>query len=241
MKHLSLNPVKRLTAMLTLLAAVALIELKAQDNNTLKPVEPGIQWDTVKVIIHDKYPEHLVGIRYNFSFTGVMMSPDLEVKGVIAPVNVAILYTYYNPLWGWIDLFGLQTGIQFSQYGFKNGKYNYQNFEQKVSVIEIPFVSSFHYDIGESFRILAGIGPFIGYRAFTTKSNGFDCFDNRFDYGLVATLGLAYILGRVEFHLEGSFNYSLSMLYHPERMSSSWWLYTYPWRAGINFGVHLKL
>lgn len=214
---------------------------KSDDNYEEMTIKPGIQWDTAIVVKQTHKPEHLIGVRYNYGFTGVSISPDLSTKGVSSPFNIAILYTYYNPLWEVYDIFGLQTGIQYSKYGFKNDKYAFKNFEQTVTVVEIPFVSAFHVDLGEHFRILASAGPFVGYRLSTTKSNGFDCFDKRFDYGIAAGLGLGVIVNRFEFHIEGGFNYSLAMLYHPEKMSSSWWIYSYPWRATINFGVHYKI
>ena len=68
-----------------------------------------------------------------------------------------------------------------------------------------------------------------------------DVGDKQWDYGIAAGLGLGVIVKRFEFHIEGGFNYSLSMLYHPEKMSSSWWIYSYPWRATINFGIHYKI
>lgn len=213
-------------------------KVQGKDTNIIKP---GIQWDTAIVVKPVKYSEHLIGLRYSYAFTGVVFTPDMSTKGINSPFNIALLYTYYHPLWSVYDYFGLQTGLQYSKYGFRNDKYAFENFEQTVSLLEIPFVSAFHVDLGRYIRILASVGPFLGYRMLTTKENGFDCYDIRWDYGLTGGAGLAVRLGIVEFHIEGSFSYSLSMLFHPEKMSSDWWTYSYPWRAGINFGVHVKL
>lgn len=205
-------------------------------------IKPGIQWDTAVIVKPVKAPEHLIGVKYDFSFTGVTMTPDMGIKSVNSPLNIAVLYTYYHPLWSVIDLFGIQTGLRYTTYGLVNDQYEFRHFEQTVSVIELPLISAFHVDIGEHFRILLSIGPFIGYRFATTKDNGFDCFDNRIDYGIQGGAGLAYIIGkRFELHLEGTFHYSLSMLYHPEKMSSVSWLYSYPWQASISLGFHVKL
>lgn len=216
------------------------VSANAQDD-TVK-IKPGIQWDTAVVIKPTHRPEHLIGVRYDYSFTDVSMTPDMGTKGVNSPVNIAVLYTYYHPLWNVIDIFGLQTGLRYTRYGFVNSEYNFSRFQQTVSVIELPLISAFHIDLGEHFRILLSIGPFIGYRFSTTKENGFDCFDNRIDYGIQGGAGLAYIFGRrFELHLEGTFHYSLSMLYHPEKMSSISWLYSYPWQASISLGLHVKI
>ena len=223
-----------------LLTLISVSPLRAQDD-TVK-IQPGIQWDTAIVVKPTHKPEHLIGVRYDYSFTGVSMTPEMGTKSINSPVNIAVLYTYYHPLWSVIDIFGIQTGLRYTTYGFVNSEYNFERFQQTVSVIELPLISAFHVDIGEHFRILLSLGPFIGYRFATTKENGFDCFDNRVDYGVHGGAGLAYIIGkRFELHLEGTFHYSLSMLYHPEKMSSVSWLYSYPWQASISLGFHVKL
>ena len=233
-------PIHKITAIIAL--SVMSLSLYGQKRDTIPAIKPGIQWDTAVVIKPVKASEHLLGVKYDFSFTGVMMTPDMGIKSINSPVNLAVLYTYYHPLWSVIDIFGIQTGVRYTKYGFVNDEYAFENFEQTVSVIELPLISAFHIDIGEHFRILLSIGPFLGYRFATTKENGFDCFDNRIDYGVQGGAGLAYILGkRIEFHLEGTFHYSLSMLYHPERMSSVAWMYSYPWQASISMGIHVKL
>lgn len=232
----------RIVLLLIALSASGLL-LSAQDKDSLvNGIKPGIQWDTVIKIRPVRYPEHLIGVRYDYSFTGVAMTPDMGTKSVNSPLNIAVLYTYYHPLWKTIDIFGLQTGLRYTKYGFVNGEYQFDRFEQTVTVIEMPLMSAFHIDIGEHFRILFSLGPFLGYRLYTTKENGFDCFDNRIDYGLSGGAGMAFRLGKIiELHLEGAFRYSLSMLYHPEKMSSSTWIYTYPWQASVSLGLHVRL
>ncbi len=237
-----MRPILSITTCILLLSISLSASAQRNTDTVSHKIEPGIQWDTTVKVLPQKYPEHLIGVRYDFSFTGVNITPDMGIKSVNSPLNIAVLYTYYHPLWDVYDFFGLQTGVRYTRYGFVNDEYSFENFEQTVSVVELPFLSAFHIDLGEHFRILISLGPFIGYRFATTKANGFDCYDIRLDYGIVGGAGLAYILGkRVEFHLEGAYHYSLSMLYHPERMSSTSWMYSYPWQASINFGVHVKL
>lgn len=228
---------KAIIIILPLILLFTSVSASAQD----KP-EPGIQWDTATKVLPVQYPEHLIGIRYDFAFTGVSMTPDMSIKRVNSAVNLAVLYTFYHPLWLAYDYFGLQTGVRYSKYGFLNDRYAFEHFEQTVTTVEIPFLSAFHADIGERFRILLSLGPFVGYRLSTTKDNGFDCFDIRWDYGIVGGAGIAYIPVRwMEIHLEGAFHYSLSMLYYPQKMSTSYWVYSYPWQASICLGLHFKI
>ena len=132
--------------------------------DTVQKILPGVQWDTTVKVLPVKYPEHLIGVRYDFSFTGVSMTPDMGIKSINSPFNIAVLYTYYHPLWGAYDFFGLQTGLRYSKYGFVNDEYQFEHFEQTVTFVELPFLSAFHVDLGEHFRILISLGPFVGYR-----------------------------------------------------------------------------
>ena len=127
------------------------VSLRAQDD-TVK-IQPGIQWDTAIVVKPTHKPEHLIGVRYDYSFTGVSMTPEMGTKSINSPVNIAVLYTYYHPLWSVIDIFGIQTGLRYTRYGFVNSEYNFERFQQTVSVIELPLISAFHVDIGEHCRI----------------------------------------------------------------------------------------
>ncbi len=204
--------------------------------------QQGFTFDTTTVVVTPKEPQHLIGVRYGYEFTGVQINVDMKSKGVGTPLNFALLYTYYNPLWGRLDYFGLQTGIKYCSYGFKIEYADfYKNFQETITAIEIPFVSAFKVDLGKHFRILASLGAFGGYRLTTTKSNGWDCFDQRYDYGVIGGAGFAIRFKPVEFHIEASYQHSFSFLFHPEKLSSEWWTYTYPWQISISAGIHIQL
>ncbi len=199
-----------------------------------------VQFDTLEVkrVIVPK--EHLIGLRYSYSLTGVAFTPDLKQSKVNTPLNFALLYTYYHPMWGFMNYFGLQTGVKYGKQGFKT-KYNQDGMDQIMTVIEVPLTSQFKFDIGKRFRIMLHLGVFAGYRLDTDREGGFDCFDKRLDYGLLGGGGFAVKLHPVEFHLEASYQYSFSMLYHPEKFSSTGWIYSYPNQINFSFGVHFKL
>ncbi len=241
---------RRLIYILICITAALLLgsfEMTAQNSEkdsviTEMKIKPGVQFDTITVRKQTHKPVQLLGVRYDFSFTGVSMTPDMSVKSMNSPLNLAVLYTYYQPLWSTLNHFGFQVGVRYTTYGFENDKYSFQNFEQKVTAFELPFLAAFHYDIKDNYRVLVSVGPFGGYRAWTTKANGWDCFDIRFDYGIEGGLGFAYRLKDfMEFHIEGVFRYSFSMLYYPEKFSSLSWIYTYPWQASICLGIHFRL
>ena len=78
--------VTRIVLLLSLLLYTA-PTLSAQNKNDKKgeneyeemTIKPGIQWDTAIVIKQTHNPEHLIGIRYNYGFTGVSITPDLSI------------------------------------------------------------------------------------------------------------------------------------------------------------------
>ena len=137
-----MRPLLRILA--AALLSVIPLSVHAQKNDTIPKIQPGVQWDTAIVIKPVKAPEHLIGVKYDFAFTGVSMTPKMGIKSINSPVNVSLLYTYYHPLWSVIDLFGIQTGFRYTAYGFRNDEYAFENFEQTVSVVELPFLSAFH-------------------------------------------------------------------------------------------------
>ena len=111
-------PIHKITAIIAL--SVMSLSLYGQKRDTIPAIKPGIQWDTAVVIKPVKASEHLLGVKYDFSFTGVTMTPEMGVKAINSPINVAVLYTYYHPLWSVIDIFGIQTGFRYTTYGFVN-------------------------------------------------------------------------------------------------------------------------
>jgi hypothetical protein len=197
-----------------------------------------LELDTINVKSKSiKVSEHLLGLRYSYALTGVHFSPDMNEKGVNTPLNFAILYTYYHSMWGIWPYFGLQTGVKYGQQGFTT-EYNIDDMDQVLTTIEIPLTSNFKVDIGKYMRVMIHLGAYAGYRLSTTKPGGFDCFDKRLDYGILGGGGFALKFHPFEFHIEASYQYSLSMLYYPEKFSSTWWVYSYAHLLSFSFGIH---
>jgi len=208
--------------------------LSAQEYDTLT-IAPLDTVTTHKVV----YPEHLIGVRYSYNLTNVKTNVDVQQSGYISPVNLEILYTYYHPLWEYLGYFGLQTGLRYSKFGFSSDA-NIRNFEQTVTTIQLPVLSAFHFDAGKHFRFLIDLGPFLGYRLNTTKEEGWDCFDKRFEWGLEGHGGLGLKFGRFELHLTAGYQFCFGFLYDPEKFSSTNWLYSYPNAWTFGCGIHYR-
>lgn len=193
--------------------------------------------DTVEVTKPNKPAEHLLGLRYGVAFTNIFSTPDLKSKGVFSPVNVAVVYTYYHPLWGYLDYFGLQTGIKYGSAGYTTLA-NTGGIDQTITAMELPLLSAFTVNVGKRVRILASLGMYLGYHLTTTREKGWDCYDKRFDFGVLGSAGLGIKLHPIELHLEGGFQYAMTPLFDQQRQSSIYWMDIHPYQIFINLGIH---
>lgn len=209
-------------------------QMSGQDS--LETIAPLDTVKTHKVV----YPEHLIGIRYSYCITNVNTNVDVNQKGYNSPLNLELLYTYYHPMWGYIGFFGLQTGIRYTSFGFTTEPTR-RNFDEIVTTLQLPVFSAFHFDVGKYIRFFINLGPYVGYRLTTSKEEGWDCFDKRFEWGVEAQGGIGLRFGRVEFHLGAGYQYCFAFLFDPEKFSSDNWLYSYPTSLSIGAGLHFKL
>lgn len=195
---------------------------------------------TFSKVVQVRPTEHLLGIRYGYEMTGVMFSPDLTSSRVNTYKNISILYTYYHNLWDIWPYFGIQFGLKYCEYGFTT-KYNLLNMDQTYTAVEIPLTTQLKYDVGKFLRLMVDLGGFAGYRIKTTNPDGFDEWDNRYDYGVQGGAGVAIKFHPFEIHIGALYQYSLCWLFKPDKLSSQtgedWWLYSYPNRLSFNVGL----
>lgn len=183
-----------------------------------------------------KPTEHLLGVRYGYEITGVNFAPDLKAKSVHTYKNFTVLYTYYHNLWDIWNYFGIQIGAKYCQYGFTS-EYNIDDMDQTLTAVEVPLVTQLKIDVGKHLRVLADIGGFAGYRLSTSNPKGFDSYDQRWDYGALGGAGAAVWFHPFEIHIEVLYQYSFAFLYKPDKLSTDWWLYSYPHRLSFNVGL----
>lgn len=195
--------------------------------------------DSIPEVSVELEKEHLIGIKYGYGMNGAMFSFDAKEEMIYTPVNYGLFYTYYHPMWGFMNYFGIQAGVNYARQGFKT---NSGYFEDETwETVYATLISQFKFDAGKRIRILINAGGFGGYRFATDKQKGFDCFDNRIEYGAIGGLGLGFKFHPFELHLEGNYKHSFSFLFHPEKLSSKTWIYTYPYQIQISLALLYKL
>lgn len=193
-----------------------------------------------------QYREHLIGLKAGYGILNVRFKPDYKQKAITSYKDFSLLYTYYHDLWGHIPYFGLQTGVNYTESGFR-----IDSLETRYQVIQIPLTSQFHIDFWK-MRLLINLGYFGGYRLSAqqdklvygnkeTHDYVFDAYDRRWDFGFMGGGGIALHLHPVEFQLECNYQYALSMLYNPRKNSNENYIYTYPNKLTFSLAVFIHL
>lgn len=182
--------------------------------------------------------QHLIGLRAGYNISGLDTRPDFEHKTISTSQNFSFVYTYYHDLWETIKIFGFQAGLSKQSQGYITKEDEITTYD----VISIPLVSQFHFDFWR-MRLLLNAGCFGGYRY--SKNNfdgsGFDEFDNKLDFGFIGGGGLAFIFKPIEIHLEGNYQYSLTYLQDPKKLSNTDLLFTYPKQLVFSITLNIQL
>ena len=112
--------------------------------------------------------EHLFGVKWGMGINSLTVSVDYDKKPITSPMNFGVYYTYYHSLWNSISLFGIETGLQMNEEGYKtqildeSGKVAQQGNETFRN-LTLPFVSQFRLDFW-NMRLLANAGVFVARR-----------------------------------------------------------------------------
>ena len=180
---------------------------------------------------------HMIGVSYGVTWSGVSSSPKIGEERILTFNNVGVHYTYYHALWDQLFNFGLQIGARHAYEGYASTT---EGYGEICEIVEVPLVSQFKIDFS-IFRLLANLGTYGGYRLSTDKEGGFDKYDQRVDYGILGGLGLAVVFKPFELHIEGNYKYSFASMYHTNKFSDIYWMYTYPQNIMLSASLHFHL
>ncbi len=208
----------------------------AQDGFIFDMPDDFSQLDT---IVHPKQFKsiHMIGVSYGINWSGVTSSPKLSQERVWTFNNIGVYYTYYHALWDQMFNFGLKFGAKHGYEGFTTP---YEGFGATYEILEVPLISQFKIDFSR-FRVLVNIGTYGGYRLSTDKEDGFDQYDQRWDYGVLGGIGFGIVFAPFELHLEGNYKYSFASVYQTYKFSDIYWIYTYPQNYMFSASLHFHL
>ncbi|MCQ2152355.1 MAG: PorT family protein [Bacteroidales bacterium] len=183
------------------------------------------------------FNEHMIGVKYGVNISNVRSTPKIKQSSILTYNNITVNYTFYHVLWDRMANFGLQIGAKYGCEGYES---EYGGYGETCKIVEIPMLSQFHINFS-SFRLLVDVGPYYGYRLSTDREGGFDKYDQRHDYGIIAGAGFAVVLRPIELHLEACYKFALASMYHANKYSDLYWLYCYPSNIMFTLGINLHL
>lgn len=179
------------------------------------------------------------------------------------PVYGASIIRYYT-MFGIFHNMGLEFGAQMNYEGYEF-KYNKETgyratesgaYKVTMKVPEAYFVSHFHVDMGEHFKLIAKLGIYGGYRQSISRTlddayvgydqyeqyvNSFRDYDKRWTYGVHGGLGFAVMVSPFEFHVNAQVKWGWESFWKPDYASQYYYRFAYPLDGAITFGVYYQL
>ncbi len=238
-----------------IIGIIAIMDVNAQDlaatKDTTKKIDIYKEFNlnsfedaTIKIKDSSVLSQHLIGIKGGYGISNLSFSQDIDHKSIKSPKNFGLYYTYCHSLWKNMPYFGLQTGVEYNEFGYKHlyetSKDKYEEHDQIYQSIQIPLLSQFRMDFWK-MRIMLGIGPYGYYIMSADLEEGIPETTNRIGVGLMGSGGVAFVVKPVEFHIEAAYKYALSYFYDPKIYSDQAWTYTHSNQLIISLGLFFRL
>ena len=189
----------------------------------------------------------------------------------IRPLNWQVHYPVYGfsivryfSMFGLFPNMGVEFGFQqnYEGYEFRTNEQTGNRFTEsgayKVSM-RVPegfFLSHFHYDVGEHFKLIAKLGLYGGYRMDITRVlddyyaenpnyqayvTDFRDYDRRLTYGVQGGLGMAVMFSRMEIHLNAQVKWGWGTFWNPDYNSPYYYRFGYPLDGAVTLGVYYQI
>lgn len=206
----------------------------------------------------------LVGVYGGASMQYGYFNPTRQVTTSFSyPVYGFSLLRYYT-MFGIFQNMGLELGFQqnFEGYEFKENKETgYRATESGAYrvVMRVPeafFLSHFHADLGDHFKLIAKLGLYGGYRQSISRTldttladyetnllyqNEFRSYDKRWTYGVQGGAGFALMFSPVEIHLNAQIKWGWESFWEPDYYHKYYYRFAYPLDAAFTLGVYYQL
>lgn len=194
--------------------------------------------------------EHLIGAKIGYSLNSISFSQDIDTKTLSSFKNFGLYYTYYHNLWNQISLFGLETGVQFNEEGYKSivytdpDKTEWTEGRESVQEITLPLISQFRIDFWK-MRLLVNAGCFASYKisaSFSPNlSEDITKTYRKGGYGFILGGGVAYVFRPFEIHIEANYKYNFSNLFSQEVFYDQVWVSNNTTQIIISAGLFYRI
>ena len=209
-----------------------------------------------KIVINDYT---LVGFEYGFGMSRMMFNPPKQQSMLPTRNIMGVTLTTYGKMFGYMPYFGLKFGLFYGENGLRT-KENKETgirptvdgaYEIRYTYLEVPVLAHFHIDFSNSFKLVADLGPYGGYKLTVNRMgtdemdmdyvDKFHDYEHRFEYGIKGGFGFAIMKSPFEFFVTGNLKYAFSSLYEPDYYSQYYYRFAYPLDISITAGLHFQL
>lgn len=128
-------------------------------------------------------------------------------------------------------------------------------YQVSMKVPEVFFLSHFHIDASEYFKILAKVGIYGGYRtsihrtldplyessSYTQFENEFRDYDRRWTYGVQGGLGFGIMFDPFEIHFNVQIKWGWESFWNPDYASQYYYRFAYPLDLAPTLGIYYHL
>jgi hypothetical protein len=220
--------------------------------------------DSVKVNIAAPNDYWMAGVFGGASLQYGFFNPDRYVLWQLQYPVYGFSVVRHFTMFGIFPNMGMEFGAQMNYEGYefkRSGETGYRftesgAYKAMMTVPEVFFLSHFHIDMGEHFKIMAKLGIYGGYRLkihrildedfvgipeYEQYVDAFRDYDKRLSYGVEGGVGLGLMFNPFEFHLMVNGKWGWSSFWQPDYTSPYYYRYAYPLDAGITFGVYYQL
>ena len=201
----------------------------------------------------------MIGVNYGVSFSNMSFNPERHNRAfVYNPNYFSIMYTHYEKMFDYLPYFAFSAGFDHGYEGvaFKENPSTGQAYgnvdgatKMSIEVYEMPVMAQMHVDAAP-LKFMATVGAYIGYRTKVQRSgpyldetyaNAFHDYENRFDYGMQAGAGIAFMFDPFELHINGLFRWGWASLYRPDYYSEYYYRFANPTDIMVSVGIHYQL
>lgn len=249
-------------AVLTSVSVFAQVDLEAEffslpdsvtaeylDSTRIQSVAPNNYW--------------LAGVFGGASLQYGFFNPTRLVRWQLQYPVFGFSFIRHYTMFGIFPNMALEFGAQqnYEGYEFKaNEETGYRATESGAykTLIKVPeafFLTHFHIDASDHFKLLAKIGLYGGYRqsvervldfqfvgsSYEQYVNEFRDYDKRWTYGVQGGLGIGIMIDPFEFHLNVQIKWGWESFWEPDYTSQYYYRFAYPLDIAPTFGLYYQL
>ena len=219
------------------------------DSMTIKTVKPNDYWTA--------------GVFGGASLQYGYFNPPRSVRWNVQYPVYGFSFIRHFTMFGFFPNMGLEFGAQQNYEGYEfNANKETGNratesgaYKTYIKTPEAFFLTHFHIDMADRFKILAKIGLYGGYRqsiervqesyfvgsAYDQYVHEFRDYDKRWTYGVQGGLGIGVMLDPIEFHLSVQVKWGWESFWEPDYASPYYYRFAYPLDLAPTFGIYYQL